>query len=177
MHEMREAVVRSLGPAQATALSLLVELEARWENMRTYPPRAHEAGSVTQMLRGMQKAYAAFRGQLAAYNRRYTPAHVPERLLNTPPRLATWCRAMRDLYLAVEHDGLVRCPVHLVEKAYRSAERISARLHKDLPSRSEPPATIRAASEALGALARWCDDLAGIAAPAVCGGATPPGCP
>ena len=34
------------------------------------------------------EAYDAFRGKLVAYNRRYAPAHVPELLLNTPPRLA-----------------------------------------------------------------------------------------
>ena len=177
MYPTREPALTNLPPAQAKELSLLVELEAQWENMRRAPSRPQGRASLTQDLLGIQKAYDAFRGKLVAYNKRYSPAHVPELLLNTPSRLAIWCRSMRELFLQVEDDPQVRCPVYLVEKAYRSAERISARLHKDLPSRSEPPATIRAASEALGALARWCDDLAGIAAPAVCGGATPPGCP
>jgi hypothetical protein len=166
MHAMTEVAVGGLDPAQAAALSLLVELEAQWENMRKHRPRTQEAGVVPPTLAGIQQAYDAFRNKLAAYNKRYTPAHVPEVLLNTPSRLAVWCRTMRSLYLAVEHNPQVRCPVHLVEKAYRSADRISARLHKDVLSRSEPPGTIQAASEALGALVQWCEDLAGAAASA-----------
>lgn len=34
-----------------------------------------------------------------------------ELLLNTPSRLAIWCRTMRDLFLQVEDDPQVRCPV------------------------------------------------------------------
>ena len=76
-------------------MALLVELEARWENLRKLPPRAQEGGAATQDLLVIQKAYDAFRGKLVAYNKRYHPAHVPELLLNTPPRLAAWCRSMR----------------------------------------------------------------------------------
>ena len=37
MPEVKEASVRTLDPAQATELSLLVDLEARWENLRKTP--------------------------------------------------------------------------------------------------------------------------------------------
>jgi hypothetical protein len=90
---------------------------------------------------------------------------VPELLLNTPVRLAAWCRQMRALYLCVEHDPQARCPLHLLEKAYRRAERISARLHTDGVSRSAPPVTIRAALEDLESLAQWCDALSGLPRP------------
>src|SRR5262245_49517085 len=169
MPEMREAAVRNLDPTQAAELALLVELEARWENLRKDPPRAPEVGPITQTLLEIQKAYEAFHSKLVAYNKRYTPPHVPELLLNTPSRLAMWCRAMRELYLEVEHDPQIHAPVHLLEKAYRWAERMSARMGRGPVSRSAPPSTIRAAVENLGALVQWCDDLAAAAASTGCG--------
>jgi len=166
MPEMTEGSIGKRDPVQATELSLLVDLEARWENLRKAPAGEQDAGSGPQDLSGKQKAYEAFRGKLMAYNNRYTPAHVPELLLNTPSRLGKWCRAMRDLYLQVEHDPRGHCPVHLLEKAYRWADRVGARLNKDRVSRSTPPGTIGAAIRDLEALGQWCDELAGVASPA-----------
>jgi hypothetical protein len=163
MPEMREASVPNIGPAQAAELSLLVDLEARWENLRKTPSRAHEVGSSTQDLQGKQKVYEAFRAKLVAYNKQYTPAHVPELLLNTPSRLGIWCRTMRDLYLQVEHDPRVHCPVYLLEKAYRWADRVGVLMNRDRISPSTPPGTIRAAIQDLEALGQWCDDLVRIA--------------
>jgi len=163
MSDITEAAAGNLDPAQAIELAQLVELEARWENMRKTPSRVPEGGSATQALVSVQKAYDAFRSKLAAYNKRYTPGHIPELLLNTPIRLGLWCRTMRDLYLKVEHNPQIHCPVHLVEKANRWAERMSVRLHKDCVSRSAPPATIRAAIDVLGGLVQWCDQLAALA--------------
>jgi hypothetical protein len=98
--------------AQAAELSLLVDLEARWENLRRTPLQPPEEETSTEDLQGKQKAYESFRAKLVAYNQRYKPAHVPELLLNTPSRLAKWCRTMLDLYLRVEHEPLGHCPVH-----------------------------------------------------------------
>jgi hypothetical protein len=159
MSDVKEGAAGNLDPAQAIELAQLVELEARWENMRKTPSRAPEAGSATQALVSVQKAYDAFRSKLAAYNKRYTPAHVPELLLNTPIRLGIWCRAMRDLYRQVEHNPQIHCPVHLVEKANRWAERMSVRMHKNCVSRLAPPETMGAAIEILGALVQWCNEL------------------
>ena len=164
MYPTREPALTNLPPAQAKELSLLVELEAQWENMRKPPSRPQGRASLTQDLLGIQKAYDAFRGKLVAYNKRYSPAHVPELLLNTPSRLAIWCRAMRKLFLQVEDDPQVRCPVYLVEKAYRSAERMSGRMDKGCVSRPPPRSTVRAAIEDLESLAQWCDALAASAA-------------
>ena len=165
MPEMKEASVRTLDPAQATELTLLVDLEARWENLRKTPLQAAEAGATTQDLHGKQKAYDAFRAKLVAYNKQYTPAHVPELLLNTPSRLGKWCRTMRELYLLVEHNSQGHCPVHLLEKAYRWADHVSTRMNKDRVSRSSPPSSIRAAILDLEALGHWCDDLGKVAPP------------
>ena len=87
MPEVAYALAGSLDLAQAEELSLLVDLEARWENLRKV-----NLGHNLQDLQARQKAYYAFHAKLVVYNRRYTPTHVPERLLNTPLRLALWCR-------------------------------------------------------------------------------------
>jgi hypothetical protein len=165
MPEIREIVDVKFDPAQAAALAVLVDLEACWENLRHAPPRSPEAGAATQDLHGKQKAYEAFRAKLLAYNKRYRPAHVPELLLNTPPRLGTWCRRMRDLYLQVEQNPGGHCPAHLLEKAYRCADRVADRLGKERVSRSPPPADLRSAVRDLDALCQWCDRLAGVTPP------------
>jgi hypothetical protein len=117
-------------------------------------------------LQGKQKAYEAFRGKLAAYNKRYKPEHRPEVLLNTPSRLGVWCRTMRDLYRRVEHHPRGHCPVHLLEKAYRWADRVGALTNKAPVSRSGPPGTIEAAIRDLEVLGQWCDGLSGVTAEA-----------
>lgn len=146
-----------LSLAQAVELALLVDLEACWENLRLTAEGDVAPGTTSRDLHARQKAYEAFRARLAAYNRRYAPAHLPELLLNTPPRLGAWCRKMRDLYLQVEHDPKAHCPAHLLEKAYRRADRIGARLNRGPVPRAAPAAGIRNAVEQLEALARWCE--------------------
>jgi len=92
-------------------------------------------------------------------NKRYAPEHVPELLLNTPARLGAWCLRMRDLYLRVEHDPRGHCPAHLLEKVYRWADLVAARVNKGRVGRSPPPGTIRAAIRDLEDVARWCEEL------------------
>ena len=164
MPEIKENALGNLPAAQAAELALLVDLEARWENLRKTP--APDAAAAKLDLEDRQKSYETFHAKLVAYNDRHTPAHVPELLLNTPSRLGAWCRRMRDLYLQVEHDPQAHRPAHLLEKAYRCANQMSVRLNKDLISRSPPPATIGAAIRDLEALAAWCDALEGVAATA-----------
>jgi hypothetical protein len=165
MPEVKEASVRTLDPAQATELSLLVDLEARWENLRNTPLQASEMRATTQDLQGKQKAYEAFRAKLVAYNKHYSPAHVSELLLNTPSRLGTWCRMMRDLYLQVEHDPRGHCPAYLLEKAYRWADQVSNRMNKDRVSRSTPLGTFQAVIRDLETLGQWCDNLGRVGPP------------
>jgi len=160
MPDIREIPVSNLDPAQAAELALLVDLEARWENLRNISSRPAEVQPTTQDLHGKQKAYETFRAKLAAYNKRFHPAHVPELLLNTPVRLGLWCRAMRDLYLRVEHDAQMHCPAHLVEKAYRWADRVAIRIGADRVARPTPPSTIRGAIQSLDELSQWCAKLA-----------------
>ena len=151
----------TLSPVHATALAVLVELEARWENLRAAPARTAAVRSTTQDLHSMQKAYEAFRAHLAAFNKRYPPGHVPELLLNSPARLAVWCRRMLDLYARVADDPRAGCPVHLLAKAQRCADKIAGRLGTAGPAR-ETPSDVRAAIRALAAVGQWCDGLTGV---------------
>jgi hypothetical protein len=157
---MTEATVAKVPLEQAIALSLLVDLEARWENLRKTPLAEPDAKSATHDLQGKQKAYEGFHAKLLSYNRRYAPAHVPELLLNTPSRLGLWCQRMRDLYLQVEHQPEGHCPVYLLDKACRWADLICARMHLERFRRSEAPGTIAAAIRELEALGQWCDNAA-----------------
>jgi hypothetical protein len=159
-----EISVQNLSLTQATELSLLVDLEARWENLRTPRSQTPEMQSTAaQDLHSKQKAYEAFRARLAAFNKKYQPAHVPELLLNNPVRLGLWCKKMRDLYVQVEQDPRVPCPVHLLEKAYRCADRMAGRLGKDLFSRCKPLDSTQTAIRELEALLQWCGGVTRLA--------------
>jgi hypothetical protein len=151
-----------MDPAQAAELARLVDLEACWENLRKGPSPRGPAAGLIQDLKARQKAYEAFHDKLVAYNKRYRPAHVPELLLNTPVRLAAWCRTMRDLYCQVEHVLPGHSPVHLLEKAHRWADRVADRLNRSRTGPSTPPGTVGAAIRELDGLIRWCDGLAGV---------------
>jgi len=115
------------------------------------------------VIAGAEHLNPGFRAKLVAYNKRYRPEHVPELLLNTPARLGTWCRRMRDLCLLVVHDPRCYCPAALVEKAYRCADRVCLRLNKDRVGRSTPPGAIGDAIRDLDNVGQWCDALADIA--------------
>ncbi len=160
MADVRDIPVGALDPAQAAELALLVDLEARWENLRTTTSRPADVQPTTQELHGKQKAYEAFRAKLAAYNKRFKPSHIPELLLNTPLRLGIWCRTMRDLYDRVGQAPSMQPPVHLVEKASRWAERVAARIGAQPPAQMAPPASIREAIERLDGLTKWCASIA-----------------
>jgi hypothetical protein len=140
--------------AQARELVELVDLEARWENLRS----TASAGAATQDLQVNQKAYETFRIKLASYNKRYSPAHVPELLLNTPTRLGIWCGQMRDLFAQAESDPQCPCPVHVLHKAQLRAVRIGARSNK-VPVSQPQPSTIHDAIRDLEALRQWCAEL------------------
>jgi hypothetical protein len=159
MSQITEAQIGNLDPTQATELSALVDLEACWENLRKAPGRHDDAKTSLKDLSTKQKAYDAFRIRLMTYNKRYTPAHVPELLLNNPSRLGTWCRAMRKLFLPRQHEAQDHCPLHLLEKAHRWADHIGVRMNKTSLTRMTPPISIGDAIRDLEALAQWCDEL------------------
>ena len=153
-------LIRNLSVTQARELSLLVELEAGWENLRVYPPIAQEQAATVKELHQKQKAYDTFHAKLVAYNKAYRPAHVPELLLNTADRLGPWCRRMADLQRAAQHDSQAYYPVHLIEKAYRWADRLSDKRKLDRMTRPTSSRDTPAAIQELEQVAQWCESLA-----------------
>jgi hypothetical protein len=165
MQDTKTARRTALDPVQAAELTWLVDLEARWENLRHDRARARQAQAPTDDLLEMQKAYDAFRSKLNAYNKLYEPAHVPELLLNTPARLGKWCRAMSEVYACVENDPQGHCPTALLKKAYRYADQVAARLSTDPFPPPSATADIQGTIYYLNALSQWCDQQ--VAAPPV----------
>ena len=149
----------SLETTQATDLFLLLDLEARWENLSRTPPEDPRGGHGTKDLLSRQRVYQAFHSKLVAYNNRYKPPHMPELLLNTPDRLGKWCQRVRNIFLQVECDPQAIYPAHLLEKAYQWADRMAARMNKACVSRPISSGTVRSAIGDLDAVSHWCDDL------------------
>jgi hypothetical protein len=141
-------------PSRSEELAVLVDLEACWENLRA--SRASAKPSSLRELQGIQRAYEIFHGKLVAYNRLYTPVHIPELLINTSVRLEQWCKQMSALFGAVAEE--VAFPTHLLEKAYRLADRIATRRNCE---RAVRPASggARSAAPELEMLAAWCSGL------------------
>ena len=162
MNATSKAPAQNLTAGQATELALLVDLEARWENLRISQPTDPGRVATLKELHQKQKAYEAFFTKLVAYNKEYRPAHVPELLLNNASRLGGWCWKMRDLQLRVQHDAHADRPVHLLEKAYRWADRLADRTkidHAPRPTSSDNTSAVVAEFEEL---AQWCERLPSI---------------
>jgi hypothetical protein len=159
MPEVRDVAEQEIGVAQAAELIVLLDLEARWENLRAARQETPQVSSLARDLLVMQKAYDAFRVQLKAYQARFAPTHAPELLLNTPARLGGWCRQVRHLHLRAGQSAQAHSPVHLLEKAYRWADRLAGKRGKDRVSRATPPGPAEAVFRDLEALAAWCDAL------------------
>jgi hypothetical protein len=155
MFRMKEV---PLGVAQSVELAQMLELEACWENLAKTPAPA-EHGAAMRDLQHRQKAHQAFQTRLALYNKRYKTNHTASIFWSTPARLGTWCLAMRDLCFRIQHDAGAPSPVHMVEKAFRLADRIALRLKVAPPSRVTPPTDTVAAIRDLDLVSRWCADL------------------
>jgi len=151
--------VGQLDHTQAEELSEVLDAEAYWENMRKVPGDGAEMGGLLRDLTARQKAYEAFRLKLTAYNATYKPAHIPELMLNNPARLGIWCGKMRTLYRRLENHPKAQCPRHLLEKAYRCADRIGERLKATPIGRALPPKDIAATVQVLETVIKWCAAL------------------
>lgn len=154
------SVARPLSAGQSTELSALVNLEACWENLRSQPPATAEISSTLKELQQKQKAYEAFHVKLVAYNKGYRPAHVPELLLNTADRLGAWCRTMIHLLLVLQQDPQAHYPLHLLQKAYRWADKLSEKLKIERVIRPPLDRSIPAAIRELEDLVNWCTSVA-----------------
>jgi hypothetical protein len=153
------SLAQDLSAGQTAELAMLVDLEACWENLRAEPPTAVERSSILKQLQQKQKAYEAFHVKLVAYNKSHRPAHVPELLLNTADRLGAWCGAMIHLQVALQHDPQAHYPLHLLQKAYRWADKLSAKLKIDRVVRPPLDRSLPAAVRELEDLVNWCTSL------------------
>jgi hypothetical protein len=154
MLQMRESAVGNLDLAQATELATIIELEARWDNLRQ-TSESHDAAF--DDLQGKQRAYEAYRSKLVAYNQRYKAGYEVERSVSTPVRMEMWYKDMQILYRQVENGRPEFYPVQLIRKAYRLADKLAVRLKKVPVNRTTPQGTtLRSAIEELEELARWC---------------------
>jgi hypothetical protein len=138
--------------SRGAELAVLVDLEARWENLRA--SRTSARPSSLQELQTYQRAYALFHTRLVVYNKRHAPPHIPELLINTAARLEQWCKKLCALFATL--DDQVPFPTHLLEKAYRLADMIATRTNRACTSR---PALgeVRSAARELETLAAWCN--------------------
>jgi hypothetical protein len=153
------SLARNLSAGQTAELSMLVDLEACWENLRAEPSTTVERSSTLKQLQQKQKAYEAFHVKLVAYNRGYRPAHVPELLLNTADRLGAWCSTMIHLHLVLQDDPQAHYPLHLLQKAYRWADKLSAKRKIERVVRPPLDRSIPAAVRELEDLVNWCASL------------------
>ena len=71
MPEVRSISVDSLAPEQAAELSVLIDLEACWDNLSTISSRPHDGALTLQNLQQKQKAYDTFIAKLMNYNKRW----------------------------------------------------------------------------------------------------------
>ena len=162
--QMNESAAEKLDPAQAAELVQVLDLQARWENLwddRTRDGSDHS----TPLLQGLQLAFEAFRSRMAEYTARYRTAQIPDLSPSGPDRLAGWCRAVRAIFQRAGHETGGDCPVHVVAKAHRLADRIAARVKNDPVRRGSPPDDIAGAIRDLGAIIAWCDGLVAPSSP------------
>jgi hypothetical protein len=145
--------VEAQPPSRRAELAVLVDLEARWENLRASHPSAKP--SSLHELQANQRAYELFHAKLVAYNKRYVPRHIPELLINSSVRLEQWCKQLSAVFAAL--DGHGPFPAHLLEKAYRLADSIATRNKRACASRPGPT-EVRSAARELEMLAAWCNE-------------------
>jgi hypothetical protein len=162
MPEVRNVAEEEIGAAQAAELAVLLNLEARWENLRAARAGIPRVPSDASDLRAVQRAYDAFRAQLRAYQTRFSPTHASELLLNTPTRLGSWCRQVHDVHVRAGLSAEAHSPVHLLEKAYRWADRLAGKSGKERVGRASPPSTVEAVFRDLEAVAAWCDAMTAL---------------
>ena len=155
---MSETSAEKFDPVQAADLINVLNLQAKWECVLGTPVGADVASSTTN-LQDRQRQYEAFRIQMAAYVDRYKTTYVPDMTLNTPDRFGRWCRTVRAVCGRAEQVAGSVCPDHVVEKAYRVADRIAGTLSKDPVGRGAAPDSIGAAIRDLDAVIVWCHAL------------------
>lgn len=159
MAQLTETLAEKMDPAQAVELARLIELHAKWENMRETPAGA-AAGFSTLDLQERQRAYDAFRARQVAYTTRFRAAPLSEVSLNGPERVGDWARAVRAVLRRAEVEAKDESFPHAVAKAYRLVERVAGRLKVGALTRGASGDGIAGAVRNLNAVIQWCEDVA-----------------
>lgn len=155
MTQMTETAADRLTPDRAAELARVLDLQAKWENLRA------DGNDSTARLQALQRAFEEYRVRLTAYSARDRSEPIPELSPTGPGRLGTWCRTVRAvLRRAAGADG----PLHIVAKAHRLADRIAARGSAAVAGR-ETPADLAGAIRQLDLVIAWCDELAAAPRP------------
>lgn len=155
MTQMNENAAERLTPARATELARVLDLQAQWENLR------RDGNYSTAQLQSLQATFEAYRVRMVAYTARNQSEPLPELSPTQPARLGAWCRTICAVLRRAEGSD---CPIHIVTKAYRVADRIAERLNSKLADR-EPPNDRAAAIRQLGVIIAWCErQAAGLGA-------------
>ena len=168
---MTAATAGRMNPAQAAELVRVLDLQARWENLRTDHGRG-AAADTHVALRERQQAFDAYRAGQLAYIGRYKTDPLPDVPRHAPDRVAAWCRIVSAVLRRAEPEAGVGYPAHVVARAFGLAGRIAERMNTDPPGWATSADTVTAAVDMLDAVARWCDGLSAAPPPAV--GAEPP---
>ena len=99
----------------------------------------------------------------------------PELSPTKPGRLGAWCRTVRAVLVQA---GSGECPTHVLAKAHRVADRITAPVQAE-PAGRKAPTDLAGAMRQVDLVIAWCDGLgegpAGALAGDRDGGAEPPG--
>jgi hypothetical protein len=149
MTPMTQAAAEILTPDQATAVVRVLDLHAGWDAMLAEPEGGHPA------LVARQRAHDAYQAALAAYEKTYPHAPLPEPTHSMPDRLAAWCRVLRAVFRRAEGDA----PVEVVGKVYRLADRVAARVGVE-PIARVPVQSLADAARAMDEVIAWCSPSA-----------------
>jgi len=150
MPQLTERDAETLSPEQATALVRVLDLQAKWHGLLA---DKQQTGSPPDLL-ARQKGNDAYRAALHEYGTKYPGAVVPEPTHAIPDRFGAWCRVLRIVFGKTESGNSTA----VLDKVYRLADRIAARMSQEPVARTTASDSAGAVRE-LEAIIAWCEAL------------------
>jgi hypothetical protein len=145
MPQFTERDAEKLSSEQAMALVRVIELQAKWDGLLADGHSLH----------ARQKANDAYQAALREYKTKYPKAVVPEPTQAVPERMVVWYRVLKAVFEKAESAN----PTAVMDKAYRLADRIAARMSKEPVGRT-PADDLAGAVRELDVVIAWCEALA-----------------
>ena len=149
MPQLTERDAEKLSPEQATALVRVLDLQALWDGLLADKQQQNRSDLLAR-----QKANDAYQTALREYGAKYPRAVVPEPTHAIPERFGAWCRVLRVVFGRAEGGN----PTAVLDKVYRLADRIAARMSKEPVGRTPADDPAGAVRE-LDAVIAWCEAL------------------